>query len=95
LARSKVSRDQNDMTYWHGDDRAGGLSEQPAGSALKIMALVSDLGFEPLDCGGLKMARLLEPSAMVWINQAVARNVGASARIAARIFLPGLKHVRI
>lgn len=39
----------------------------------EVMGLVADLGFEPLDCGGLRMARLLEPYAMVWINQVAAR----------------------
>ena len=39
-------------------------------------ALLSDLGFEPLDAGGLSQARLLEPFALVWINQAMARQKG-------------------
>ena len=39
----------------------------------EVMDLVADLGFEPLDCGGLKMARLLEPYAMLWINQVVVQ----------------------
>jgi predicted dinucleotide-binding enzyme len=39
----------------------------------EVMSLVADLGFEPLDCGGLVMARLLEPYAMLWINQVVAK----------------------
>ena len=34
-------------------------------------ALVEDLGFEPLDAGPLKAARLLEPMAMVWIDQSL------------------------
>jgi predicted dinucleotide-binding enzyme len=38
-----------------------------------VMGLVADLGFGPLDGGALKMARLLEPYAMVWINQVVAQ----------------------
>ena len=29
------------------------------------------LGFEPVDAGPLKNARLLEPFAMVWIDQAM------------------------
>jgi hypothetical protein len=39
-------------------------------------ALVRDLGFEPFDAGALKQARLLEPLAMVWINQALMRGEG-------------------
>ncbi len=38
--------------------------------------LVSDLGFEPLQAGGLDQARHLEHFAMVWINQAVMRGFG-------------------
>jgi predicted dinucleotide-binding enzyme len=38
-----------------------------------VMGLVSDLGFEALDTGGLKIARLLEPYAMLWIHQVVDR----------------------
>jgi NADPH-dependent F420 reductase len=41
-----------------------------------VSRLVSELGFEPLDAGGLRQARILEPFAMVWINQAVARGFG-------------------
>ncbi|MEH2521377.1 putative dinucleotide-binding enzyme [Bradyrhizobium sp. AZCC 1610] len=39
-------------------------------------ALVAELGFEPLDAGPLSIARLLEPLAMVWINQAILRGEG-------------------
>jgi predicted dinucleotide-binding enzyme len=38
--------------------------------------LLTDLGFEPMDAGDLTKARLLEPLAMVWINQALARGEG-------------------
>ena len=34
------------------------------------------LGFEPVDTGPLKNARLLEPFAMVWIDQATKRGRG-------------------
>jgi predicted dinucleotide-binding enzyme len=36
-----------------------------------VRGLVEDLGFEVLDAGPLKSARLLEPMAMVWIDQAM------------------------
>jgi NADPH-dependent F420 reductase len=39
-------------------------------------ALVQALGFEALDAGALRQARLLEPLAMVWINQALLRGEG-------------------
>ena len=36
-----------------------------------VRGLVEDLGFETLDAGPLTAARLLEPMAMVWIDQAL------------------------
>jgi predicted dinucleotide-binding enzyme len=50
-----------------GDDAA----KKPA-----VMQLVGALGFEPVDAGPLKNARLLEPFAMVWIDQAMKRGRG-------------------
>jgi predicted dinucleotide-binding enzyme len=41
-----------------------------------VMELVGALGFEPVDAGPLKNARLLEPLAMVWIDQATKRGRG-------------------
>jgi NADPH-dependent F420 reductase len=38
--------------------------------------LAEDLGFEPIDAGGLKVARFLEPLALLWINLAVVQNLG-------------------
>ncbi len=45
--------------------------------------LLSDIGFEPLDAGGIEKARLLEPFALVWINQALARGHGRDWAFAA------------
>jgi 8-hydroxy-5-deazaflavin:NADPH oxidoreductase len=46
-------------------------------SAKKTAAqLASDLGFEPIDAGGLTSARLLEPLAMLWIHLAYAGGLG-------------------
>lgn len=46
-------------------------------SAKKAAAqLASDLGFEPVDAGGLTSARLLEPLAMLWIHLAYGQGVG-------------------
>ena len=41
-----------------------------------VSPLVGELGFEALDAGALKQARILEPFAMVWINQALFRGLG-------------------
>jgi predicted dinucleotide-binding enzyme len=46
-------------------------------SAKSIVAkLVSELGFEALDAGGIVQSRILEPFAMVWINQSLFRGLG-------------------
>ncbi len=50
-----------------GDDAA----KKPA-----VLKLVSDLGFEAVDAGPLANARLLEPFAMLWIDQALVRGRG-------------------
>lgn len=50
-----------------GDDAA----KKPA-----VMALVRDAGFEAIDAGPLRNARLIEPMAMLWIDQALARGAG-------------------
>lgn len=42
----------------------------------KVMALVGELGFEMIDAGPLRNARLLEAHAMLWIDLAVARGQG-------------------
>ncbi len=47
------------------------------------MDLLADLGFEALDAGDLSKARLLEPFAMVWINQALFRGKGRNWAFAA------------
>lgn len=41
-----------------------------------ILALVRDLGFEAIDAGPLRNARLLEPYGMLWIDQALNREAG-------------------
>jgi predicted dinucleotide-binding enzyme len=40
--------------------------------------LVTDLGFEVFDAGPLRQARLLEPLAMLWIDQALNRGAPAT-----------------
>jgi predicted dinucleotide-binding enzyme len=46
-------------------------------------SLVGVLGFEPVDAGPLKNARLLEPFAMVWIDQAMSRGPRPRLRLRA------------
>jgi 8-hydroxy-5-deazaflavin:NADPH oxidoreductase len=41
-----------------------------------VMRLVRDVGFEAVDAGPLRIARLLEPLAMLWIDQALNRGAG-------------------
>jgi len=42
-----------------------------------VLALVADADFEPVDLGGLRAARLLEPFAMLWIELARKRGLGS------------------
>lgn len=42
----------------------------------QVAALLADLGFEALDAGDISKARILEPYALVWINQALMRGKG-------------------
>jgi len=44
----------------------------------KVMALIGDLGFEAIDAGPLRNARLLEAHAMLWIDLALARGQGGN-----------------
>ncbi|MGZ5870750.1 MAG: hypothetical protein ACXWKP_01415 [Bradyrhizobium sp.] len=55
------------MMFLAGDDDSAKSTVSP---------LVNELGFEALDAGALKQARILEPFAMVWINQALIRGLG-------------------
>jgi predicted dinucleotide-binding enzyme len=46
-------------------------------AAKRIVAqLAADIGFQPLDTGDLKIARLLEPTGMLWIHQAIVQKQG-------------------
>ncbi len=54
-----------------------------AGAKAAAMALLADLGFEALDAGDLTRARILEPFALVWINQAILRGKGRDWAFAA------------
>lgn len=41
-----------------------------------VAGLLSEIGFAPLDAGGIATARLLEGLALLWINQAITRKRG-------------------
>jgi 8-hydroxy-5-deazaflavin:NADPH oxidoreductase len=47
-----------------------------AGNKPKVTKLVSDLGFDVIDAGPLRNARLLEAHAMLWIDLALVRGQG-------------------
>ncbi|MBP1851200.1 NADPH-dependent F420 reductase [Rhizobium halophytocola] len=47
-----------------------------------VFPLVRELGFAPIDGGGLKTARLLEPLAMLWIDQVYTRNADQQSAFA-------------
>jgi predicted dinucleotide-binding enzyme len=55
---------------------ASSFGSDDAGKEPQVMELVGKLGFEPVDAGPLKSARLLEPFAMIWIDQAMKRGRG-------------------
>jgi predicted dinucleotide-binding enzyme len=58
---------QHPTMFYCGDDA----------NAKKIAAeLARDLGFEPVDAGPLKQARLLEPLALLWISLALKQGLG-------------------
>ena len=48
-----------------------------AGAKPAVLTLVADAGFEAIDAGGLRAARLLEPFAMLWIELARKRGLGS------------------
>lgn len=41
-----------------------------------VQRIVADVGFEPVDAGELKAARLLEPMAMLWVQLALTKGEG-------------------
>jgi predicted dinucleotide-binding enzyme len=43
-----------------------------------VAGLATDLGFRPVDLGGMEAARLLEPLAMIWIRMARVQGKGAN-----------------
>ncbi len=53
------------------------------GAKAQVATFLTDLGFAALDAGDITKARLLEPFAMVWINQALVRGKGRNWAFAA------------
>lgn len=41
-----------------------------------VLRIVADVGFDPVDAGELKVARLLEPLAMLWLQPALLKGAG-------------------
>jgi predicted dinucleotide-binding enzyme len=41
-----------------------------------VLQLIAKLGFQAIDAGPLRVARLLEPLGMLWIDQALNRGRG-------------------
>jgi 8-hydroxy-5-deazaflavin:NADPH oxidoreductase len=59
------------------------MAGDDAQAKAKVAAVLSDLGFAPLDAGDITRSRLLEPFGMVWINQALLRGKGRNWAFAA------------
>jgi hypothetical protein len=52
------------------------LCGDDAGAKKIVAKLATELGFEPVDAGPLRQARLLEPLAMLWISLAYQQKLG-------------------
>ncbi|MGI1662789.1 NADPH-dependent F420 reductase [Palleronia sp. KMU-117] len=59
------------------------MAGNDAAAKTLVAGLLRDLGFDPLDAGDITKSRLLEPFALVWINQAIARGKGRDWAFAA------------
>ncbi len=55
------------IMFYCGDDAAAKTTVQP---------LIAELGFDPIDAGPLRQARVLEPFAYLWISLAYAQGLG-------------------
>jgi len=59
------------------------MAGNDAAAKAKAATVLTALGFEALDAGDITKARLLEPFAMAWINQALIRGKGRAWAFAA------------
>jgi predicted dinucleotide-binding enzyme len=69
------------------------LCGDDAGARSVVLGLAKGLGFDAVDLGGLKNARLLEPAAVLWIHLAMVEKLGR--RIAIRLEAEGAHAVSI
>ena len=81
LSASAARRDAHPTTLpAFADTRQGKpvmfVAGDDAANKPKVMDLVGELGFEMVDAGPLRNARLLEAHAMLWIDLALARGQG-------------------
>jgi len=63
-------------THYGADEITMCVAGDDAAAKSTAMKLAQDLGFEAVDAGPLKNARLLEPFAMLWIYLAVKQGLG-------------------
>jgi predicted dinucleotide-binding enzyme len=61
---------------FHGVKSIMFVAGDDAANKPKVIALVGDLGFDVVDAGPLRNARLLEAHAMLWVDLALARGLG-------------------
>jgi hypothetical protein len=61
---------KNGACFGHQPSTAFYCGDDPL-SKEKVKTLISDIGFEPIDCGNLAIARYLEPMACLFINIAI------------------------
>jgi predicted dinucleotide-binding enzyme len=67
MANPEFSGGQRATMLYCGDDAAAKTT---------VRQLAADLGFDPVDAGPLRQARVLEPFAMLWISLAVHYGLG-------------------
>jgi 8-hydroxy-5-deazaflavin:NADPH oxidoreductase len=61
---------------FHGVKSVMFVAGDDAANKPRVIALVADLGFDVIDAGPLRNARLLEAHAMLWIDLALKRGLG-------------------
>jgi predicted dinucleotide-binding enzyme len=61
---------------FHGVKSVMFVAGDDAANKPKVIALVADLGFDVIDAGPLRNARLLEAHAMLWIDLALRGGLG-------------------
>jgi predicted dinucleotide-binding enzyme len=59
------------------------MAGNDAAAKTAVAGLLRDLGFDPLDAGDITKSRLLEPFALIWIDQAMAHGKGRDWAFAA------------